>query len=58
MTTYVPALIWLFAGLVCLSIARRRHVKHTAFRAMLVALLGPIAIPWVLLAEPEKFHQA
>lgn len=58
MTAYIPALIWLLSGVVCLRIAKRRHVKHTALKAMLVALLGPIAIPWVLVAKAEKFNQA
>lgn len=51
MTSYLPALIWLMSGLICLYIARRRHVKHTALRAMAVAVLGPIAIPFVLAAK-------
>jgi hypothetical protein len=53
MTTYIPALIWLLSGLFCLFIAKRRHVKPTAVWAMLVALIGPVAIPLVLLAKPE-----
>jgi hypothetical protein len=55
MTAYIPALIWLLSGLACLLIAKRRHVKSTAIRAMLVALLGPIAIPFVLAAKPELY---
>lgn len=58
MTAYIPALIWLFSAVVCLRIAKRRHVKPTAIWAMIVALIGPIAIPLVLLAKPEKFNQA
>jgi hypothetical protein len=58
MTAYIPALIWLLSAVVCLQIAKRRHVKPTAIRAMLVALLGPIAIPLVLVAKSEKFNQA
>lgn len=58
MSAYLPALIWLLSGVVCLAIARRRHVKQTAVRSMLVAVLGPIAIPWVLLAAPERFNHA
>ncbi len=58
MTAYVPALIWLLSGLICLGIAKRRHVKQTALRAMIVAVLGPITIPWVLVAKPETFKQA
>ena len=53
MTAYLPALIWLLSGVVCLLIAKRRHVKPTAIKAMLVALLGPIAIPFVLAAKPD-----
>lgn len=54
MSAYLPALIWLLSGVVCFAIAKRRHVKQTAVRSMLVAVLGPIAIPWVLLARPAK----
>jgi hypothetical protein len=53
MTEYIPALIWLLSAVVCHRIAKRRRVKPTAVRAMLVALLGPIAIPLVMVAEPE-----
>jgi hypothetical protein len=58
MTEYIPALIWLLSGVACLLIAKRRLVKPTAIRAMLVALLGPIAIPFVLVAKPDTFNQA
>jgi hypothetical protein len=58
MTEYIPALIWVLSSVACLFIAKRRHVKTTAIRAMSVALLGPIAIPFVLAATPEKFNQA
>jgi hypothetical protein len=58
MTAYIPALIWLLSAVVCLRIAKRRHVKRTALWAMLVAVIGPIAIPLVLVAKPEKFNQA
>ena len=57
MTAYVPALIWLISAVVCVWIAKRRHVKKTALRATVVALIGPFAIPWVLVAKPEKFNQ-
>jgi hypothetical protein len=58
MSAYVPALIWLLSAVVCVIIAKRRHVKPTAIRSMLVAVLGPFAIPLVLMAQPEKFNQA
>jgi hypothetical protein len=58
MTAYIPALIWLLSGVACLLMAKRRHVKVTAVRAMLVAVLGPIAIPFVLMARPDTFNQA
>ena len=54
MTTYLPALIWSLSAFACLFIAKRRLVKTTAVRAVLVTLLGPFAIPFVLLAKPEK----
>lgn len=58
MTAYLPALIWAISGLVCLGIARHRHVKRTVLRAMLVTLFGPLAIPWVLFAKTERFNVA
>ena len=54
MTAYVPALIWLISAVICLWIARSRRVKKTAFRAMVVAVLGPVAIPWVMVMRPEE----
>lgn len=58
MSENLPALIWLLSNVVCLVIAKRRHVRITAIKAMAAVLLGPIAIPWVLVAKPEKFEQA
>jgi hypothetical protein len=58
MTTYLPALIWLMSAVVCIFIAKRRHVKPTAAWAILVTLIGPFAIPFVLAAKPEKLEQA
>ena len=53
MTTCLPALIWSLSAFVCLFIAKRRSLKTTAVRAILVVLLGPLAIPFVLAARPE-----
>lgn len=58
MTAYIPALIWTLSAVVCLYIAKRRHVKPTTAWAMVVAILGPVAIPLALLARPEKSNQA
>ncbi|OFA05093.1 hypothetical protein DUGA2_18410 [Duganella sp. HH101] len=57
MSTYVPALIWLLSGFVCLYIAKRRNVRPTTLWAMLVAVIGPLAIPLVFAAKPEKLKQ-
>jgi hypothetical protein len=57
MVTYIPALIWALSAVACLVIAKRRFVKTTAVRAVLVAVLGPIAIPFVLAAKPDTFNQ-
>jgi hypothetical protein len=58
MTAYIPALIWSLSNVACLIIAKRRHVRKTALRAMTVALLGPAAIPFVVAAKPQSFNQA
>jgi hypothetical protein len=57
MTAYIPALIWTLSAVVCLYIAKRRHVRPTPVWAMVVAILGPLAIPLALLARPDKFNQ-
>ena len=58
MTEYVPALIWLLSGVICLIIAQRRQIRQTAFRKMLVTVLGPVAIPWVLVIKREHGNLA
>lgn len=56
MTAYIPALIWSLSSVACLIIAKRRHLETTAFRATWVVLLGPLAIPFVMLAKPPSFQ--
>jgi hypothetical protein len=58
MTTYLPALIWSLSAFVCLFIAKRRSLRITAIRVVLVVFLGPFAIPFVLAARPETRHAA
>ena len=58
MTEYLPVLIWLLSGLVCLLIEKRRSLKRSTLRAIMVTLLGPLAIPLVLLARPALARQA
>jgi hypothetical protein len=58
MTAYMPASIWLLSSALCLIIAKRRHVKQTALKSMLAAVLGPLAIAWALVAKPEQIHHA
>lgn len=58
MTEYIPVLIWLLSGGVCLLIEQRRSLKRSAFRPIMVTLLGPLAIPFVLLARPDQAHRA
>lgn len=53
LSAYVPALIWLFSGMVCIVIARKRRLGNSQFRSVLVALLGPLAIPVFLVAKPD-----
>ena len=53
-TAYIPVLIWLLSALACHLIAKRRLLKKTAIRDMIVALVGPFAIHWFLIAKPEK----
>lgn len=58
MSAYFPTGLWLLSGLICAVIAKRRHVKTTAFRQIVVALLGPLAIPLMLAAKPDALLRA
>ncbi|WP_143451553.1 hypothetical protein [Janthinobacterium sp. 13] len=58
MTTYLPALIWSLSAFACLFIAKRRSLKTTAVRSILVVFFGPFAIPLVLAAKSGKPHPA
>jgi hypothetical protein len=58
MTAYIPALIWSISSVACLIIAKRRHVKKTPVTAMAAALLGPVAIPFVMASKPHRLQQA
>ncbi len=53
MSAYIPVIIWLISAVICIYIARIRHVKPSFPRNLAVVLLGPFAIPLVFLAKPE-----
>ena len=57
MDTYLPAIVWLIAMVICIWIARRRNVKETFFRTLLVVFLGPFAIPLMFLFKSEPLDQ-
>lgn len=54
MNPYIPALIWILSAVICIYIAKIRHVKTTLIRKFIVVLLGPFAIPLVFFSKPEK----
>ena len=54
MAAYVPAIIWIISAIVCYHIAKARKVKPNLMRNLIVVFLGPLAIPLVFLAKPEK----
>ena len=54
MGAYIPVLVWLISAVICHFIAKKRNVKATTFRQIVVTFLGPLAIPLVFLLKPEK----
>ncbi|MGX9712997.1 hypothetical protein ACWYXJ_01935 [Janthinobacterium lividum] len=58
MTAYLPALLWSLSAFACMCIAKRRQIRTTAVRAVLVTFFGPFAIPFVLAAKPGKAYPA
>ena len=53
MGAYIPFLVWLISAFICDLIARKRKVKATLLRTLLVVFLGPFAIPLVFFFKPE-----
>ena len=53
MGAYIPLIIWLISAFICHLIAKKRNVKTTLFRQLVVVFLGPFAIPLVYLFKPE-----
>ena len=54
MGAYIPALVWVISGVICHFIAKKRNVRATVFRQIVVVFLGPFAIPLVYLFKPEQ----
>ena len=54
MGAYIPALVWVIGAVICGQIAKKRNVKATFLRTLLVVFLGPLAIPFVYVFKPEN----
>lgn len=54
MATYMPVIIWIIGAIICYYVAKARDVKPNLFWTLFVVILGPIAIPFIFLAKPEK----
>jgi len=51
MSMYVPAIVWILSAGLCFYIAKKRHIKLTAMRNVMIAFLGPVAIPIIFLSK-------
>jgi len=58
MSTYIPVLIWVLSAVLCAWIASVRHVRSKTLWAIVVAILGPFAIPLVIFARPSERQHA
>ena len=54
MALYLPLIIWIISAIVCYYIAKARKVKPNLVRKLIVLFLGPLAIPLVFFAKPDK----
>ncbi len=50
MDPYIPVSIWIVSAVICIYIAKSRHIKPTLLRRFIVVLLGPFAIPLIFFA--------
>ena len=53
MGAYIPMLVWVVSAVICDLIAKKRKVKATLLRTLLVVIFGPFAIPLVFFFKPE-----
>ena len=53
MAAYMPVIIWVISAISCHCIAKARKVKPNFIRRLIVALLGPLAIPLVFMVKPD-----
>jgi len=58
MAAYIPVIIWIISAIVCYYIAKARKIKPNLMRKLIVVFLGPLAIPLVFFAKPEKTIEA
>ncbi len=56
MSMYVPALIWIISAGICYYIAKRKNIRPTALWNITFALLGPIAIPLIIIVKSNKLN--
>ncbi|MFV2056193.1 MAG: hypothetical protein ACC707_06970 [Thiohalomonadales bacterium] len=54
MNAYIPVIIWLVSAAICYYIARKKNIKPKVLWNLTFALLGPIAIPIILLVKNKS----
>lgn len=54
MAAYLPVIIWITGALLCYLILRKKGVKSSHFWNIVIVIAGPLAIPFVFLAKPNK----
>ncbi len=54
MATYIPVFVWTFSAVICAYIAIKRGARATFMRSIIVALIGPFAIPLAFVVKPEE----
>jgi len=53
-TMYIPTIVWMLSALAYLYIAKRKAIKLTAAKEVAVALAGPFAVLFILLAKTQR----
>lgn len=51
---YIPAIVWVLSAGICYYIANKKNIKPTVLWNLAFVLLGPIAIPIILLSKNKK----
>ncbi|MFV1984047.1 MAG: hypothetical protein ACC657_10955 [Thiohalomonadales bacterium] len=57
MSMYILSFIWLISAGICYFIAKRKNIRLTVVWNIIFVLLGPIAIPIIMMTKSNSVNE-